>query len=246
MPWQVPVGIVVAILLWAILNYNTLVRMRIQVRESWSGIDTELKRRYDLVPNLVEAVKGYAAHERETLQAVVEARNKAISSTGSPQAQAADENVLVGALGKMLALAEKYPDLKAGENFLALQRELSNTEDRIQAARRFYNGNVRELKNLVRRLLISESADDISLQEVEAEVSSTAPDDEPLVKQDLLSLPLREAREQFERAYLQQQLVLCDGKVGQLAKRVGMERTHLYRKLRALGVDFRQAGSGDD
>jgi DNA-binding NtrC family response regulator len=105
--------------------------------------------------------------------------------------------------------------------------------------------NVRELKNLVRRLLISESTDDISLKEVEAEVSSTAPDDEPLVKQDLLALPLREAREQFERAYLQQQLVLCDGKVGQLAKRVGMERTHLYRKLRSLGVDFKSIGSED-
>jgi DNA-binding NtrC family response regulator len=105
--------------------------------------------------------------------------------------------------------------------------------------------NVRELKNLVRRLLMSESDEDISLQEVEAEISSTAPDDEPLVKQDLLALPLREAREQFERAYLQQQLVLCDGKVGQLAKRVGMERTHLYRKLRSLGVDFKSVGSDD-
>ena len=99
--------------------------------------------------------------------------------------------------------------------------------------------NVRELKNLVRRLLLSGSDEDISLQEVEVEISAGAPADEPLVKQDLLSLPLREAREQFERAYLQQQLVLCDGKVGQLAKRVGMERTHLYRKLRSLGVDFK-------
>ena len=99
--------------------------------------------------------------------------------------------------------------------------------------------NVRELKNLVRRMLLSGSDEDISLAEVEAEMSAAAPLDEPLVKQDLLSLPLREAREQFERAYLQQQLVLCEGKVGQLAKRVGMERTHLYRKLRALGVDFK-------
>ncbi len=105
--------------------------------------------------------------------------------------------------------------------------------------------NVRELKNLVRRLLMSESDEDISLEEVEAEISSTASEDEPLVKQDLLALPLREAREQFERAYLQQQLVLCDGKVGQLAKRVGMERTHLYRKLRSLGVDFKSVGADD-
>jgi DNA-binding NtrC family response regulator len=105
--------------------------------------------------------------------------------------------------------------------------------------------NVRELKNLVRRLLLTGSDDDISLQEVEAEVSDSSHADEPLVKQDLLALPLREAREQFERAYLQQQLVLCDGKVGQLAKRVGMERTHLYRKLRSLGVDFKSVTADD-
>jgi DNA-binding NtrC family response regulator len=103
--------------------------------------------------------------------------------------------------------------------------------------------NVRELKNLVRRLLITGSDEEISLHEVEKEIAATAHSDEPLVKQDLLSLPLREAREQFERAYLQQQLVLCDGKVGKLAKRVGMERTHLYRKLRSLGVDFRSVGA---
>jgi len=106
--------------------------------------------------------------------------------------------------------------------------------------------NVRELKNLVGRLLMSSDDEEISLDEVEAEVSATADASEPLVKQDLLSLPLREAREQFERAYLQQQLALCDGKVGKLAQRVGMERTHLYRKLRSLGVDFRSAGSGSD
>jgi DNA-binding NtrC family response regulator len=103
--------------------------------------------------------------------------------------------------------------------------------------------NVRELKNLVRRLLLTGNDDDIALEEVEEEISSGTPADEPLVKQDLLSLPLREAREQFERAYLQQQLVLCDGKVGQLAKRVGMERTHLYRKLRSLGVDFKSVAA---
>ena len=105
--------------------------------------------------------------------------------------------------------------------------------------------NVRGLKNLTRRLLLAGSDDDISLEEVEAEISAAAPTNEPLVKQDLLSLPLREAREQFERTYLQQQLILCDGKVGQLAKRVGMERTHLYRKLRSLGVDFKSVSSED-
>jgi DNA-binding NtrC family response regulator len=105
--------------------------------------------------------------------------------------------------------------------------------------------NVHELRNVVRRLLLSGSDDDISLEEVEAEISTAVSVDEPLVKHDLLALPLREAREQFERAYLQQQLVLCEGKVGQLAKRVGMERTHLYRKLRSLGIDFKSVG-GDD
>jgi DNA-binding NtrC family response regulator len=105
--------------------------------------------------------------------------------------------------------------------------------------------NVRELKNLVRRLLITGTDEEISLDEVEKEIAATAHSNEPLVKQDLLSLPLREAREQFERAYLQQQLVLCDGKVGKLAKRVGMERTHLYRKLRSLGVDFKSAGADE-
>ncbi len=106
--------------------------------------------------------------------------------------------------------------------------------------------NVRELKSLVRRLLMSNDDEEISLDEVEGEITASSVADEPLVKQDLLSLPLREAREQFERAYLQQQLVLCDGKVGKLAQRVGMERTHLYRKLRSLGVDFRSGGSGGD
>jgi DNA-binding NtrC family response regulator len=105
--------------------------------------------------------------------------------------------------------------------------------------------NVRELKHLVRRLLLSGKGEDIALDEVEAEISAVAPVNEPLVKQDLLALPLREARELFERSYLQQQLVLCDGKVGLLAKRVGMERTHLYRKLRSLGVDFKSVGSDD-
>jgi DNA-binding NtrC family response regulator len=109
-----------------------------------------------------------------------------------------------------------------------------------------WSDNVRELKNLVRRLLLTGASEEITLDEIERELSASAQTDEPLVKQDLLSLPLREAREQFERAYLQQQLVLCDGKVGKLAKRVGMERTHLYRKLRSLGVDFRAVSTADD
>jgi LemA protein len=132
-------------LVWFIATYNGLVRLRNHCRESWSGIDTELKRRYDLIPNLVETVKGYASHERETLEQVVQSRMRAIASTGSPQSQAQDENVLVNSLRSLFAVVERYPDLKASGNFLKLQEELTDTEDRIQAARRFYNANVRDL-----------------------------------------------------------------------------------------------------
>jgi LemA protein len=149
MSLYIPLGIVVVILLWAALNYNLLIRIRQQVRESWSGIDTELKRRYDLVPNLVETVKGYAAHEKQVLTAVTEARSRAQTSIGSPGAQAKDEKALVESMRRLLAVAEDYPDLKASEHYLALQKELANTEDRIQAARRFYNGNVRDLNTRI-------------------------------------------------------------------------------------------------
>ena len=142
-------GIVVLVIIWAIANYNALVRLRQQCREAWSGIDTELRRRYGLIPNLVETVKGYAAHERQVLQTVTEARNRAVASTGSPESQAKDENAFVGPLRQLFAVAEKYPDLKASENFLSLQDQLANTEDRIQAARRFYNANVRDINTRI-------------------------------------------------------------------------------------------------
>ena len=142
-------ALVVLAVIWVIATYNTLVRLRQHCRESWSGIDTELRRRYDLVPNLVETVKGYAAHERTVLTEVTEARNRAVASTGSPAAQARDENLFVAALRQLFAVVENYPDLKASTNFLALQRELANTEDRIQAARRFYNANVRDLNTRI-------------------------------------------------------------------------------------------------
>jgi len=141
--------IVLAAIVWAVVTYNTLVRLRQHCREAWASIDTELQRRYDLIPNLVSTVKGYAAHEQETLEAVVEARNRAVASTGSPGSQAADENELVGTLKRLLVVVERYPDLKASDNFLALQRELANTEDRIQAARRFYNANVRDINTRI-------------------------------------------------------------------------------------------------
>lgn len=129
--------------------YNSLVKLRQQCRESWSIIDTELKRRYDLIPNLVETVKGYAKHENDVLRTVTEARSKAVTSTGSPASQAADENLLISAMRQLFGVVEKYPDLKANQNFLKLQGELSNTEDRIQAARRFYNSNVRDMNTKI-------------------------------------------------------------------------------------------------
>lgn len=126
--------------------YNALIRLKNRVDEAWSDIDVQLKRRYDLIPNLVETVKGYAAHERETLEKVVQARNAAMAaqSGGDAKKQAEAENVLSSTLKSIFALAESYPNLKANENFLELQRELSDTENKIQASRRFYNGNVRD------------------------------------------------------------------------------------------------------
>jgi LemA protein len=140
---------VVAILMlgWTAGLYNGLVRAKNACDESWADIDTELRRRYDLIPNLVETVKGYAAHERETLERVVQARNSAAANHGSPSSQAQDENALNRGLRQLFALAEAYPDLKANHNFLQLQHELANTEDRLQRSRRFYNSNVRDLNN---------------------------------------------------------------------------------------------------
>jgi LemA protein len=137
-------GLVLVVLVAAWLSYNRFVRQRQLVDNSWSNVDTELKRRYDLIPNLVATVEGYAAHERSTLEAVIRARRDAVAATGDAAEQAPAENVLVGALRQLLALREAYPDLKASSQFLDLQRQLTATEDRIQAARRFYNANVRD------------------------------------------------------------------------------------------------------
>ncbi len=144
-----PLGFLVLLLIWVVAIYNSLVKIRQMVRESWSGIDTELKRRYDLVPNLVEVVKGYAAHEKELFSAVTKARSRAVASTGDTSSQARDERVLVTNVRQLLAVAESYPDLKASKHYLDLQEELSNTEDRIQAARRFFNANVRDMNTQV-------------------------------------------------------------------------------------------------
>jgi LemA protein len=142
-------GAALVIVLAALVSFNRFVRQRQLVDNSWSNVDTELKRRYDLIPNLVATVKGYAAHESTTLEAVVRARRDAVDAQGGAADQAVQENVLVDALRSLLALREAYPDLKANEQFLDLQRQLTTTEDRIQAARRFYNANVRDYNTRV-------------------------------------------------------------------------------------------------
>ncbi len=134
--------------IWLMATHNRLVRLRHHCRESWSDIDVELKRRYDLIPNLVSVVKGYAKHERETLERVIELRNQAMNNQGAIDSQASDENLMLSALKQVFALSESYPELKSDRQFLALQEELSVTEDRIAASRRFFNGNVREMSAL--------------------------------------------------------------------------------------------------
>lgn len=135
-------------LFWFIANFNRFVRLRQHIRESWSGIEVELKRRYDLIPNLVETVRGYARHEREVLESVMALRNKAMAHHSSASLQGADETALQIGMKQLFAVAEGYPSLKADAHFLALQQELANTEDRIAAARRFFNGNVREFNQM--------------------------------------------------------------------------------------------------
>lgn len=137
-------AIVAAVVLWAVFAYNRFVALVNRAKEAWADIDVQLKRRYDLIPNLVETVKGYAKHEREAFENVTKARSAAMGVSGVA-AKGAAENMLTGALKSLFAVAEAYPDLKANQNFLELQRELSDTENKIQAARRFYNTNVRDL-----------------------------------------------------------------------------------------------------
>jgi LemA protein len=136
--------VIAVIVLWIVAVFNGLIRLKNRTDEAWSDIDVQLKRRHDLIPNLIEAVKGYAAHEKGLFEKVTEARAKAISAQGIEEKGKA-ENMLSGTLKSLFAVAENYPQLKANENFLQLQTELSDTENKIQAARRFYNGNVRDL-----------------------------------------------------------------------------------------------------
>jgi LemA protein len=138
------VAIIVIAIAYIVATFNGLIRLQQRADEGFSDIDVQLKRRHDLIPNLVETVKGYAAHERQTLENVTAARTAAVAATG-PEAQARAENQLTGALRQLFAVAENYPDLKASQNFLELQNEITDTEDKIQAARRFYNMTVRDL-----------------------------------------------------------------------------------------------------
>jgi LemA protein len=130
---------------YILATYNKFITLKNRVKEAWSDIEVQMKRRYDLIPNLVETVKGYAAHEKNTLDAVIKARNAAISATGDISSKAQAENALFGTLKSLFALSENYPNLKANQNFLKLQRELIDTENKIQASRRFYNSNVLSL-----------------------------------------------------------------------------------------------------
>ncbi len=138
------IGIVVLVILYIVASYNGFISKVNRTKEAWADIDVQLKRRYDLIPNLVETVKGYATHESSAFENVTKARAAAMGAT-TPADKAATENMLTGALKSVFAISEAYPELKANQNFLSLQAELSDTEDKIQAARRFYNGNVRDL-----------------------------------------------------------------------------------------------------
>ncbi len=138
------IGIIIVLAIWAIFAYNQFVKLINNAKEAWSDIDVQLKRRYDLIPNLVNTVKGYAAHESGTFEKITAARTAAMGASNIAEKGKA-ENMLTGALKSVFAIAEAYPELKANQNFLSLQAELSDTENKIQASRRFYNGNVRDL-----------------------------------------------------------------------------------------------------
>jgi LemA protein len=146
--WWIALGIVGVLLLYGILVFNQLVRHRNRVENSWSGIDVQLRRRYDLIPNLIETVKGYATHERELFEQVTQARTRAIEA-GSVSDQAQAETEITRSLGRLLAVAEAYPQLRANENFLALQEELTATESKIAFARQFYNDQVMRFNTLI-------------------------------------------------------------------------------------------------
>ena len=167
--------VVVGVIFWLVFVYNSLVKLRVRAKEAWADIDVQLKRRYDLIPNLVSTVKGYAAHERELFEKVTQARSRAMGAkTVGERAEA--ENALSSTLKTLFAVSENYPELKASTNFLELQKELSDTENKIQAARRFYNGNVRDLNiriesfpaNIIANMFRFAKMDFFEIEEAEA------------------------------------------------------------------------------
>ena len=176
---QIILIIFAVIVLWIIFTYNRLITLRNRAKEAWADIDVQLRRRYDLIPNLVETVKGYAGHEKTVFENVTKARAEAISAekSGDPRKIAEAENFLTGTLRTLFAVAENYPTLRASENFLELQRELRDTEDKIQAARRFYNTNVRDLNikiesfpaNIVAKIFAFKKMDFFEIEEIARE-----------------------------------------------------------------------------
>ncbi len=148
-PWLITVSVAMPVLLWAAMSFNRFVKQRQLIDNSWSNVETELRRRHDLIPNLVETVGGYASHEKDTLTEVIKARQGAVAAVGGPDQHAGAENLLVSGLRQLLAVSEAYPELMASQRFLDLQRELVTTEDRLQASRRLFNGNVREYNQRV-------------------------------------------------------------------------------------------------
>ncbi len=151
-PWLSALAVGGVVVLWAVLSFNRFVKQRQLIDNSWANVETELHRRHDLIPNLVETVAGYASHERQTLAEVIEARQGAVAAVGGPEQHVGAENLLVSGLRHLFAVSEAYPDLMASERFLDLQRELVTTEDRLQAARRLFNGNVREYNQRVEQI----------------------------------------------------------------------------------------------
>jgi LemA protein len=180
MGWVI-LGIVVVLVLWLVAMYNGLVKLKVQCDNAWADIDVQLKRRYDLIPNLVETVKGYAGHEKGTLEAVVAARNQAMSAT-SPGDKAQAENILAGTLKSLFALSEAYPQLRAVESFTSLQNTLSQIEDTVQNARRYYNAVVRDLNTKIQQFPTNIFANSLGFKQREFfEVSAAAEREAPKV-----------------------------------------------------------------
>jgi len=171
--------LLIVIVFWLILTYNALITLRNRTQEAWSDIDVQLKRRYDLIPNLVETVKGYAAHEKELFEKVTEARSRAMGAQ-SVKEKGEAENFLSQTLKSLFAVAENYPDLKASVNFLELQRELRDTEDKVQASRRFYNGNVRDLNIKIESFPVNIIASSFGFKKMEFFEIGTPEEKEPV------------------------------------------------------------------